>query len=323
MREQPLISVIVPVYKVEKYLDRCLESITGQTYENLEILLVDDGSPDGSGAICDRWAARDSRIRVIHQPNRGGGAARNAALDMASGQRIGFVDSDDYIAPHMYRYLSELLDTGADIAECGYVETETDQASFEEDRQEVRTYTRSEAMAEHIRDNVFRQLIWNKLYRREVIGDTRFPVGTKIDDEFFTYRVLGSANKLIRSEKICYAYRQQPGSVMHQSGTLQALEGLEAKRQRLAYLKEQMPALVPEGKLSLFVSCMYTLQAGLKTLQGQEKETLRRGVGEILAELRPLSISRAYSWKDNLWILLAKVSFEGTCRLRNLIFERE
>ena len=110
---------------------------------------------------------------------------------------------------------------------------------------------------------------------------------------------------------------------MHQSGTLRALEGLEAKRQRLAYLKEQMPALVPEGKLSLFVSCMYTLQAGLKTLQGQEKETLRRGVGEILAELRPLSLSRAYSWKDNLWILMAKVSFEGTCRLRNLIFERE
>ena len=323
MKEQPLISVIVPVYKVEKYLDRCLESITGQTYENLEILLVDDGSPDCSGAICDQWAARDSRIRVLHQPNSGGGAARNVALDMASGQRIGFVDSDDFIAPDMYRYLSRLLDTGADIAECGYVETGTDQASFGEDREEVHTYTRSEAMAEHIRDNVFRQLIWNKLYRREVIGDIRFPEGTKIDDEFFTYRVLGNAKQLIRSERICYAYRQQPDSVMHRMETLRALEGMEAKRQRLAYLKERMPALVPEGKLSLLISCMYTLQGGLRTLQGEKLEILRRGVRESLAEIWPLSLSRDFSWKDNLWILLAKVSFEGTCRLRNLIFERD
>ena len=98
MTQLPLISVIVPVYKVENYLDCCVQSIVNQTYSNLEILLIDDGSPDASGAMCDAWAEKDSRIRVIHQENAGGGAARNAGLDAARGERIAFVDSDDYIA---------------------------------------------------------------------------------------------------------------------------------------------------------------------------------------------------------------------------------
>lgn len=321
MKEQPLISVIVPVYKVEAYLDRCIQSITGQTYTNLEIILVDDGSPDHSGAICDEWAARDSRIRVLHQKNRGGGAARNAALDIARGQRIGFVDSDDYIAPDMYAYLSSLLEVGADIAECGYVETQGDQAEFGGESA-VTAYTPEDAMREHLRDRFFRQLIWNKLYRRETIGEIRFPEGTKIDDEYFTYRVLGNASRLVRSEKICYAYRQQSGSVMHQGFSARKLEGLEAKRQRLAYLREQMPDLAAEGALSLFTACLYTMQAALLELRGEELAEARAEIGEIVSGIQPLSVNRAYSWKDNLWILLAKASFPGTCRLRNFLFER-
>lgn len=323
MKEQPLISVIVPVYCVENYLDRCLRSITGQTYANLEILLVDDGSPDRSGEICDQWAARDSRVRVLHRENRGGGAARNAGLDVAKGQRVGFVDSDDYIAPDMYEYLSSLLDVGADIAECGYVETKDDQAQFRGDGAAVKAYTPEEAMTAHLRDTVFRQLIWNKLYRRETIGAIRFPEGTKIDDEFFTYRVLGNARHLARSDKICYAYRQQPGSVMHRGFSARKLEGLEAKRQRLRFLEERMPGLAAEGKLSLFTSCMYTMQAALLELPEGEREEVRAAIREILSDIRPLSMNRAYSWKDNLWIFLSRISFEGTCRFRNCLFERD
>ncbi|MGN0978389.1 MAG: glycosyltransferase family 2 protein [Faecousia sp.] len=323
MKEQPLVSVIVPVYNVEAYLDRCLRSITGQTYGNLEVILVDDGSPDHSGEICDQWAAKDSRIRVLHQKNCGGGAARNAALDMAKGQRIGFVDSDDYIAPDMYEFLSSLLDGGADIAECGYVETTDDQAEFGGDGAAVTAYTPEEAMAAHLRDTAFRQLIWNKLYRRETVGEVRFPEGTKIDDEFFTYRVLGNAGRLVRSEKICYAYRQQPGSVMHQGFSSRKLEGLEAKRRRLAYLQERMPDLAAEGALSLFTACLYTMQAALLELRGEELQEARSAILEILSGIRPLSMNRSFCWKDNLWILLSKASFVGTCRLRNFLFERD
>ena len=101
MKETPLISVIVPVYRVENYLDRCLQSITEQTYRNLEIILVDDGSPDRSGAICDTWAEKDSRVKVIHKQNAGAGAARNTGLDMATGEIVSMIDSDDYLEVHM------------------------------------------------------------------------------------------------------------------------------------------------------------------------------------------------------------------------------
>ena len=118
MTQLPLISVIVPVYKVENYLDCCVQSIVNQTYSNLEIILIDDGSPDASGAMCDAWAEKDSRIRVIHQENAGGGAARNAGLDAARGEIISMIDSDDYICPRMYAYLVSLMTEDVDIAEC-------------------------------------------------------------------------------------------------------------------------------------------------------------------------------------------------------------
>ena len=122
MKKTPLISVIIPVYRVEKYLDRCLRSITEQTYRNLEIILVDDGSPDNSGAICDAWAARDSRIRVIHKENAGAGAARNTGLNVASGDVVSMIDSDDYLEIHMYEHLLSLMTEDVDIAECPVTE---------------------------------------------------------------------------------------------------------------------------------------------------------------------------------------------------------
>lgn len=319
MNELPLISVIIPVYKVEAYLDKCLSSVTKQTYSNLEVILVDDGSPDGSGTICDVWSERDNRIKVVHKENGGGGAARNTALDMASGELIAFVDSDDYIAPDMFRYLYQLLQQGADIAECGHTIACDDHAVFADTDMPVRVYTSEEAMAEHIRDTVFRQLIWNKLYRREVVGSIRFPVGTKIDDEFFTYQLLGNAKKLIRSEKICYAYRQQPDSVMHQTPALRRLEGLRAQLQRLEYLKERFPALVEEAKFELFFSCMFAMQGCLKSLKGSDLQTARDTVRETIRQISPVQPNPRASGKKNLLLKLAQVNFEGTCKLLNFL----
>ena len=125
MREpDKLVSVIIPVYKVEKYLPMCVDSVLNQTYQNLEVILVDDGSPDDSGKICDRWAGQDSRIRVIHKANAGAGAARNTALDEAKGSLIGFVDSDDYLHPNFYNYLHSLMTEEVDISECVVGETD-------------------------------------------------------------------------------------------------------------------------------------------------------------------------------------------------------
>lgn len=323
MNELPLISVIVPVYRVEAYLDKCIRSIAEQTYRNLEIILVDDGSPDRSGTICDAWAAKDSRIRVIHKENGGGGAARNTALDAAGGELIAFVDSDDYIAPDMYDHLYELLSGGADIAECDFVTTSDDAAEFAQAELQITEYTREEAMGEHIQDTVFRQLIWNKLYRREMIGNIRFPVGTSIDDEFFTYQVLGNARHLVRSTKVCYAYRQQPDSIMHQTYSLKRLEGIRAKQLRLQYLKEHMPSLVYEAETALFFFCIYAMQMSLQHLSGKELETARSTIRGVLEELTPLKVSRKLSLKGNLRLVLAQISFEGVCKLQNFLERRQ
>ena len=167
MTDLPLISVVVPVYRVEAYLDHCIQSIVEQTYSNLEILLVDDGSPDKSGEICDRWAQRDSRIRVIHKQNAGAGAARNTALDAASGALIAFVDSDDYLHPNMFSHLYSLMRDGVDIAECEIGVTENDDLSMDDGAgANILICDTEEALRLHIQDEVFRQTPPNKLYTR-------------------------------------------------------------------------------------------------------------------------------------------------------------
>lgn len=316
MEHLPLISIIVPVYKVEAYLDKCISSIVNQTYQNLEIILVDDGSPDNCGAMCDAWAAKDSRIKVIHQSNAGAGAARNAALDIAHGELIAFVDSDDYLAPDMFSHLYELLEQGADIAECGHVDVLGDSAVFDGDANS-RAYTVLEAMAEHIHDRIFRQLIWNKLYRREVIGGIRFPVGKKIDDEFFTYLVLGNAKLLIRSEKICYAYRQQEGSVMHSMEANKRLQAVEAKVQRHKYIEKEFPSLAAFSAKNLWFTCLYQGQLSLREMTQEEAKQTVKYLQQILAEY-PCNFNTCTT-KEKLWLSLAGIGLRNVCLLRNAL----
>lgn len=322
MNEKPLISVIVPVYRVEKYLDRCLQSITQQTYRNLEIILVDDGSPDSSGAICDAWAAKDSRIRVIHKENAGAGAARNTGLDAATGDIVSMIDSDDYLQVHMYEHLIGLMAEDVDIAECDICWTERDDLPMEDGSQaEIKVCDVEDAMRLHIRDEIFCQTPPNKLYRRETIGDIRFPEGNLIDDEYFTYRVIGNAGKLARSSACMYAYRQQPGSAMHKAFSLRRLQGLEAKLQRLEYLEKKMPSLVYEAKFDLFFTAMFLMQEGLRSLKGAELEQARADIRQTLQKITPLEKNPEASARKNLLLKLAQTNFEGTCKLLNCLID--
>ncbi len=320
MMDQPLISVIVPVYKVEKFLDRCLASITGQTYRNLEIILVDDGSPDQSGVLCDRWAEKDSRIKVIHQRNQGGGAARNTALDIAAGELIAFADSDDYLEPNMYTHLYSLMEGDIDIAECGIAMTEADDLKMDDGSEfPAKTYAMEDAMRLHIRDELFCQTPPNKLYRRSTVADIRFPVGMLIDDEFFTYRVIGNARRLARSSCCMYAYRQQPGSAMHKPYSVRRLDGIQAKRQRLDYLRQRIPSLEYEAKLDLFLTCLYAMQGCLSCLSGEELAEARRILHGAVKEVTPLPIRKTLPRKKKALLFMAQISFEGVCRVLNFL----
>ena len=318
MKELPLLSVIVPVYKVEAYLDRCIGSIVGQTYQNLEIILVDDGSPDASGAICDAWAAKDSRIRVIHKENGGAGAARNAGLDAARGELLAFVDSDDYIAPDMYGHLYELMQGGADIAECDFTEVTGDDAAFGGE-ETCRMYTPEEAMEGNLWDTAFRQLIWNKLYRMALTDGIRFPVDQKIDDEFYTYRLLGRAKRLVRSQRICYAYRQQENSVMHEQFSVKRVGGLRAKQQRLAYIQTNMPRLEGQAREELMLSCLYAMQASLRKLKGEDLQRAKDMIRSAAEDAMPVPAGedRGKLRKALLW--LAQRDLVLTGRLLNCL----
>ena len=322
MTDLPLISVIVPVYRVEEYLDHCIQSIAEQTYSNLEILLVDDGSPDRSGEICDRWAKRDSRIRVIHQRNAGAGAARNTALDAARGEFIAFVDSDDYLHPNLYAHLFSLMADGVDVAECEIGITETDDLAMDDGAgAKILVCETEEALGLHIQDAVFRQTPPNKLYRRGCVGDIRFPVGNLIDDEFFTYKVLGNAKKLAHSSACMYAYRQQSGSAMHKPYSLRRLQGLDAKLQRLTYFAHRFPSLVPEAKADLLMTCLAAMQGCLRSLKGEEMEMARRKLRDTLEQITPLEIPEGTSAKRSLLLKAAQGNLEQTAKLLNFLIK--
>jgi len=314
------ISVIVPVYKVEAYLDRCVGSILGQSYGNLEVILVDDGSPDGCGALCDQWAARDDRVRVIHQENGGAGAARNAGLALASGELIGLVDGDDYIAPEMYQHLYSLIGRGADIAECCYGMTQGDDMPMDDGAHaQVQVLPVEQAMEKHILDEMFCQTPPNKLYRRAVVEGVEFPVGKLIDDEFWTYRVIGRAKSLAHSSARMYAYRQSPGSAMRRPFSLRRLQGLDAKQERLAFLRERFPELTELGRRDLLFTCLMCMQGSLRYLEGEEQAQARAKARQTAKELGKVSWDQSAGVRRNCLLWLAQRSMEGTAKGLNLL----
>lgn len=318
---EELISVIVPVYKVERYLDKCISSIVNQTYRDLEIILVDDGSPDNCPAMCDAWAEKDSRITVIHQPNGGAGSARNTGMAAVHGGWFAFVDSDDYIAPRMIEAMAVRITEDVDLIECAMAETADEAFPFAEHTDGAVTVMNAEqAMAAHIADTIFRQTPPNKLYRTSAAAGILFPIGTLIDDEFWTYRVIGNARTLIHIPDVLYAYRQHDSSAIHRSFSLARLQVLDARAERAQYIRERFPALTARAEISLWGSCLYSYQMALSCLQGKERAAAHEKVKQILSQI-PADQKRFRSLGLNrkLWWLLSKCSLTGTCRLRNLL----
>lgn len=211
----PTLSIIVPVYKVEAYLKACIDSILAQTFRDFELLLVDDGSPDGCPALCDQAAEKDPRVRVIHQKNGGLSAARNAGLDIARGQWIGFVDSDDYIAPEMYEQLYRRVQQDhTKLALCEYqlvTEAGTPMPSRSAITEDT-VLSREEAMARI--DGGHFIVAWNRLYHRSLFDELRFPVGKVHEDEYIVHQVYWQCERISVIAQPLYFYVQRAGSIM-------------------------------------------------------------------------------------------------------------
>lgn len=206
-----MISIIVPVYKVEPYLRQCVDSILGQTYRDIEVLLIDDGSPDRCGEICDEYGAKDQRVRVFHTENRGLSAARNLGLREAKGEYIGFVDSDDWIEPDMYEVLlRRMQETGADIGVCG-IGYEFTTKSIESPCAEA-VYEPNEAIYALICGDL-KNCVMNKLWIRKAALQLAFPEGHVYEDISSVYKVLIETTSVATVHQPLYRYRQRKGSI--------------------------------------------------------------------------------------------------------------
>lgn len=225
----PELSIIVPIYKVEKYLDECIQSILGQTFTDFELILVDDGSPDACPQMCDAAAEQDSRVRVIHQKNGGLSAARNTGIEAARGNWLGFVDSDDFVAPDFYEKLyNAAVNADADCAVCSVQLTHED-GSWMDTPPQWKVYgggyTGEDVLKTITWQNNAPYLVaWNKLYRREVFRTLRYPVGRINEDVFVFAELFDTIKKVACVEQPLYFYRQRKDSIMQSKCTLRNLD---------------------------------------------------------------------------------------------------
>ena len=245
-----LISVIVPVYNVEKYLNKCVESIVNQTYTNLEIILVDDGSPDNCPQMCDEWAEKDSRIKVIHKENGGASDSRNAALDIAKGDYITFVDADDYISYECVEILLKaLLENNCDMAAARYIEIKN--GITKEKVYSKNTFIFNEVdYWKYYYINRFSRwdisagiiAVWNKIYKKEVFEDIRFPIGRISEDAFIAHEIASKCDRIAYVDKPLYYYVIRSGSVSHSVGDVNKanrfFDIIDAMKERTNYFIE-------------------------------------------------------------------------------------
>ncbi len=244
MDNKELISVIIPVYNVRPYLEKCFASVAGQNWRNLEIILVDDGSTDGSGNLCEELAKRDSRVRVIHKKNGGLGSARNAGIDAAKGEILSFVDSDDWIEPGMYDAMIEIMHREkAQIIACGIKRvSETGAVSYYQDNLEERTvYTREEALIELPKNERLSNSMCNKLFGRETIKGLHINEHIFYEDNPFTPQCFARAERVAYTAEPFYCYFERTGSISRKSFSVREFDRVTADRMRLAFYHDCFP----------------------------------------------------------------------------------
>ena len=258
-----MISVIIPIYNVEKYLKKCIESIINQTYKNLEIILVDDGSTDNSPTICDEYKKKDKRIKVIHKKNGGLSDARNKGIDIATGDFISFVDSDDYIDLNMYEKLVNEFNSDVDIVVFGrYVEFPNKTlVTCPSDC----IMNKENALISLASFKGFDMAAWDKIYKKSIISDLRFPFGKKNEDYFFTYKVFDKVKAIKTISQPFYHYVQRPDSISRSKNVPH--DAIEGAKEQVEYFKMNHVELMDIAYTNLFFTYVSTYNIYLRQKQ--------------------------------------------------------
>lgn len=255
------ISIIVPVYNVENYVSKCFESIINQTYSNLEIIVINDGSTDNSREICDFYLKKDNRIILINQENQGLSMARNNALDICTGDYIGFVDSDDWIEFDMfYTLYTNAITYEADISVCNAINvTESGEIfPYKIDDGNIVVLENFDKIKDHIYGRY--NCVWNKLYKRYLFNNIRFPKGKLFEDIFITHQLIDKANKIVKSPEYKYYYLLRNNSITLSPFTLKKMDLVEAQIDKYKYISKKYPDLERICRKYIFIfliDCMY------------------------------------------------------------------
>lgn len=275
----PLITIIVPVYNKEKYVKKCVDSILAQTYTNLEVLLIDDGSTDNSGIICDEYAIADKRVKVVHKTNNGLSSARNAGLDIATGEFVTLVDSDDYIHKLMIEMLyEELAANNADISMCNRSRISIDDAPLQDENNDYKKYlfTGVEATGKIYEDAIFVSACY-KLYRIKLFENIRYPLNIIYEDEYLTPRILYNCTRVVFVDKVLYFYVMTQESITRGGFSRKNLDKIFVLKSRMEFFKSKnLERYFTLDQARLFYSyvtlyCQLTENGG----ESEEKEKIK------------------------------------------------
>ena len=277
------ISVIVPVYKVEAYLNRCVDSILTQSFADFDLILVDDGSPDNCGKICEAYAARDNRVQVIHQKNGGLSAARNTGIDWAmknsDSQWLAFVDSDDWVdADYLKLLFQAVTECGTKISACGIRRTEGEPLpAFEE--QKPQCLSADEYYCSETVHNGMTATAWNKLYHKSLFAKLRYPIGKLHEDEFTTYQAVYAAGNVGVVHADLYAYYQNPEGIMLSQWNPRRMHILEAVEQQIAFAQENGKDRFYQKAVLQYIYCIHVqLNKAQKVFHKELRVKLRRAL---------------------------------------------
>ncbi len=316
-----LVSVIVPIYKVAPFIEKCVTSLLAQTYTELEIILVDDGSPDDCPAICDAFAAQDNRVRVIHQENGGLSAARNAGIRAATGAYLAFVDGDDFVSPdYIAVMLNACEENNTKMAACGYIEYYSDEKSTVVCVDETVILSAKEAVIDiFTMKNQVQVMAWNKLYARELFDNTDicYPVGKIHEDVFTTYRCCAAAGNIVCVNKPCYYYVQREGSIISQTFSPKRLQLLDAVDSIRPFVESHTPVYDEAYLYYVFLNHLTVINA-MADSHYYDRSLFTKMKRCIQKRLSDLKKNRYFSKKNLLTCFLLNMGMHGYYAFRKL-----
>lgn len=290
-----MISVIIPVYKVKDYLPKCIESILQQTYHNLEIILVDDGSPDKCGKICDAYAKKDPRIHVIHKKNEGVASARNVGIEYASGEYISFIDSDDWITKNAFQVLYQGIkryDADCVVGKCiTVIDKNGVLRPKKSPAQPVRCETSEEAVKHTLLSG---SAIWNRLFKRKIFKKLRFPADRVNDDEFVALRAYEKCNKIVFLNQDTYYYRIRKNSITTSRFSLRNIDYYYNSMDNLAFIKKKRPELRECAEYK-YIKAMLYCYVHLKMMKPNQKANkIKKELHKNIRKNRSLALKNRY-----------------------------